>query len=96
MRRRVLTYMSEKPETTEVVAGSWWPKDYRGPPAISLDAGLARGFGVSVGDTVSFNILGREITTTIASLREINWRSLRFDFAVIFAPGTLESAPQAI
>lgn len=91
---RVLTYMSEKPETAEIIAGSWWSEDYRGPPAISLDAGLARGFGVSVGDTLSFNILGREITTTINSLREINWRSLRFDFAVIFAPGTLESAPQ--
>ncbi len=91
---RVLTYMAAKPETAEIVAGSWWSKNYQGPPAISLDAGLARGFGVSVGDTLSFNILGREITATIASLREINWRSLRFDFAVIFAPGTLESAPQ--
>ena len=41
---RVLTYMSEKPETAKIIAGSWWSKDYRGPPAISLDAGLARGF----------------------------------------------------
>ena len=91
---RVLTYLSEKPETAKIIAGSWWSRDYRGPPAVSLDAGLARGFGVSVGDTLSFNILGREITATINSLREINWRSLRFDFAVIFAPGTLENAPQ--
>ena len=91
---RVLTYMSEKPEAAKIIAGSWWSEDYRGPPAISLDASLARGFGVSIGDTLSFNILGREITATITSLREINWRSLRFDFAVIFAPGTLESAPQ--
>ncbi len=91
---RVLTYMAEKPETAEIVAGSWWPKNYEGPPAISLDASLARGFRVSIGDTLSFNILGREITATIASLREINWRSLQFDFAVIFAPGTLEGAPQ--
>ncbi len=92
---RVLTYMSKKPETAEIVAGSWWSEDYRGPPTVSLDAGLARGFGVTIGDTLSFNILGREITANVSSLREINWRSLRFDFAVIFAPGTLETAPQS-
>ena len=31
----------------------------------------------------------------MASLREIDWRSLRFDFAIIFAPGTLEDAPHS-
>jgi len=34
-----------------------------------------------------------DLTAEIASLRKIDWRSLRFDFAIIFAPGTLESAP---
>jgi putative ABC transport system permease protein len=39
--------------------------------------------------------LGRNVEATISSLRKIDWRSLRFDFAIIFAPGTLESAPQS-
>ena len=46
-----------------------------------------------MGDTLTLNIMGREVTATIASTREIDWRSLRFDFAIIFAPGTLEGAP---
>jgi putative ABC transport system permease protein len=90
---RALTYAVEKSLDSEVVAGEWWPADYAGPPIISFDAGLARGFGIGVGDTLTLNVLGREITATIASLREIDWRSLRFDFAIIFAPGTLEAAP---
>jgi putative ABC transport system permease protein len=61
---------------------------------LSLDQGLARGFGVKIGDTLTMNVLGREVTAEIASLREIDWRSLRFDFAIIFAPGVLEGAPQ--
>jgi len=90
---RALTYAAEKTPETEIVKGTWWPSDYQGPPLISFDARVAKGFGISIGDTLTFNILGREVTAKIASLRDIDWRSLRFDFAVIFAPGTLENAP---
>ncbi|MCB2101055.1 MAG: FtsX-like permease family protein [Rhodobacterales bacterium] len=92
---RALTYAAQPARGSRIVAGEWWPSDYKGPPLISFDANLARGFGVGVGDTLTLNILGREFTATIASLREINWRSLRFDFAIIFAPGTLEGAPHS-
>jgi putative ABC transport system permease protein len=91
---RALTYAAEKGTDAKLVDGAWWPADYSGPPLISLDAGLAEGFGVTVGDTLTLNVLGREVTARIASTREIDWRSLRFDFAIIFAPGTLENAPQ--
>ncbi|MBT3238749.1 MAG: ABC transporter permease [Rhodospirillaceae bacterium] len=90
---RALTYAAERPDDAEIVKGQWWPENYSGPPAISFDAGVAKGFGVGVGDTLTLNVLGREITATIMSLREIDWRSLRFDFAIIFAPGSLEGAP---
>ncbi|PPR75547.1 MAG: hypothetical protein CFH05_00658 [Alphaproteobacteria bacterium MarineAlpha3_Bin4] len=92
---RALTYAAERGEASKLVAGEWWPSNYAGPAAISLDAGLARGFGIGIGDTLTFNVLGNEITAIVASLREIDWRSLRFDFAIIFAPGTLEAAPHS-
>ena len=92
---RALTFAERPREGARMVAGEWWPPAYAGPPLISLDAGIARGFRVGVGDTLAFNVLGREITARIANLREIDWRSLRFDFAVIFAPGTLDGAPHA-
>tara|TARA_R110001606_G_C15394693_1_gene652020 strand:+ start:2743 stop:5274 length:2532 start_codon:yes stop_codon:yes gene_type:complete len=90
---RALTSAAELKPDTEIVAGEWWPSDYAGPPLISLDDGLAKGFGVGLGDTLTLNVLGREITGTITSLREIDWQSLRFDFAVVFSPGVLEGAP---
>ncbi len=91
---RALTYSAKPTEGTEIIKGSWWSDNYSGPPIISFDAGVARGFGVDVGDTLTLNVLGREITAEIASLRKIDWRTLRFDFAIIFAPVTLENAPQ--
>jgi putative ABC transport system permease protein len=91
---RGLTYSATLPKGSQLAAGAWWPPDYSGPPLISFDAGLARGMGLTVGDTLTVNLLGREITARIANLRSINWERLGINFAIVFAPGTLEHAPQ--
>ena len=90
---RGLTYAATPPEGTHVVAGQWWPADYSGPPLVSFDANLARGWGVGVGDTLTVNVLGRDITLKIASLRDIAWRSLSLNFVMVASPGLLEHAP---
>jgi len=91
---RGLTYAALPPEGSRIVAGSWWPENYSGPPLISFDAGLAQGFGIGVGDTIAINVLGREIEARVANLRRIDWTTLNINFTFIFAPGTLEGAPQ--
>jgi putative ABC transport system permease protein len=92
---RGLTYATDLPENNTIVAGKWWPADYAGPPQLSFDARLAEGMGLAIGDTLTFNIMGRPITATIANLREIDWSGMGMNFSVIFAPGTLEHAPHA-
>jgi putative ABC transport system permease protein len=89
-----LTYAGAKPDDAVVVAGEWWPTDYAGPALLSLDSEVARELGIDVGDTVSFTILGREIAATVANLRRIDWEGMGLNFSVVFAPGTLEGAPQ--
>jgi putative ABC transport system permease protein len=91
---RGLTYSAALPKGSRLAAGAWWPPDYRGPPLLSFDAGLARGMGLKVGDTITVNLLGREITGVIANLRTIEWERLGINFTLVFAPGTLEQAPQ--
>ncbi len=91
---RGLTDSAALPKGSRLAAGDWWPPDYRGPPLISFDAALARGMGLKVGDTLTVNLLGREITARIANLRTIDWGQLGINFAIVFAPGTLEHAPQ--
>jgi putative ABC transport system permease protein len=90
---RGLTYSANLPRGSQLAAGSWWPPDYNGPPLVSFDAALAHGMGVTVGDTLSVNLLGREITAVIANLRSIDWERLGINFTLVFAPGTLEGAP---
>ncbi|MGE3781467.1 MAG: ABC transporter permease [Alphaproteobacteria bacterium] len=91
---RGLTYAAAPPRGSRIVAGDWWPSDYRGPPLISFDSELAHGMGLAVGDTLTVNLLGREITGRITNLRRIEWARLGINFAIVFAPGTLEAAPQ--
>jgi putative ABC transport system permease protein len=90
---RGLTYAATPPEGTRIVAGHWWPSDYSGEPLVSFDVGLARGWGVRIGDVIRVNVLGRDIDLRVASLRDIAWRSLSLNFAMIASPGLLSSAP---
>lgn len=91
---RGLTYAARQPEGSRVVAGEWWPADYAGPPLVSFDANLAKGFGVGIGDTITVNVLGRDVEARIANLRLIDWSTLNINFTFVFAPGALERAPQ--
>ncbi|WP_342627378.1 FtsX-like permease family protein [Nguyenibacter vanlangensis] len=90
-----LTLSATPPAGTHLAAGQWWPADYAGPPLLSLDAGLARGWGVHLGTTIRLNVLGRAIDFRVASLRDVAWRSLQLNFAFIASPGLLSHAPHS-
>jgi putative ABC transport system permease protein len=90
---RGVTYSATAPEGSRLVAGEWWAADYRGPQLVSFDAELARAFGIGVGDTITVNVLGRDIEAKIASLRRIEWQTLSINFVFVFSPGLLDKAP---
>ncbi|WP_207484785.1 ABC transporter permease [Arenibaculum pallidiluteum] len=91
---RGLTYSAELPSGSRLVAGEWWPRDYAGPPLISVIGDVARAFGVGPGDRLGITILGRTMEARIANVREVDFSSLNINFALVFAPGLLEGAPQ--
>jgi putative ABC transport system permease protein len=92
---RGLTYADAIPQSNRVVAGRWWPAGYEGPPLVSIDVEAAQALGIGVGDTLTVSVLGVEVTAEIASLREIDWDSLGFNFVMVFSPNTLRGAPHS-
>ncbi|MWD27972.1 FtsX-like permease family protein [Aquicoccus sp. SCR17] len=90
---RGLTYSAELPERTRITAGEWWPEDYDGPPLVSFAAEEAEEMGLSLGDTVTVNILGRDITATIASFRQVDFSSAGMGFVMSMDPAALQGAP---
>lgn len=90
---RGLTYSPTVPDGSTVVAGQWWPADYTGEPLVSFEAETAKGLGLKVGDHVTVNVLGRNVTARIANLRDVKWESLSLNFVLVFSPNTLSGAP---
>ncbi|HEX3497657.1 MAG TPA: FtsX-like permease family protein [Methylocella sp.] len=90
---RGITFAESVPEGSSVMKGSWWPKDYHGPPLVSVESEIAKGLGLAIGDEVTVNVLGRDITAKLASTRKVNWRSYGINFVLVFSPNSLAGAP---
>lgn len=93
---RGVTYSDVLPEGSDLTDGEWWPADYDGPPLVSLDREAASTMGVEIGDTLVVSVLGREIETEIASLREVNWDTMGFNYIMVMSPNTLQDAPHTL
>jgi putative ABC transport system permease protein len=92
---RAVSYAEDLPDRTEITAGEWWAAGYDGPPQLSFAAEEAMEMGIGVGDTVTVNILGRDITAEITSLREVDFSSVGMGFVMLMNPGALEGAPHS-
>ena len=93
---RTLTWAATVPPRNEVVAGRWWPADYRGPPLVSIEDRAAQALGLGVGDRITVSVLGVEVPARIAALRRIDWRGLGLNFAIVFSPGYIQEAPHSL
>lgn len=92
---RGITYSGTLPTNSVLIDGAWWPADYDGEPLVSLEAEIAAGLGVAIGDTITVNVLGRNVTARIANLRRLDWESLSINFVMVFSPNTFRGAPHA-
>jgi putative ABC transport system permease protein len=90
---RGITYAADVPRGSKVVAGQWWPKDYKGPPLVSFEKKIAEGLGLKIGDPIVVNVLGRNIAATIANLRTVHWENLGINFVLVFSPNAFAGAP---
>ena len=61
---------------------------------ISIESRYAKNNGIKLGDTLLWNVQGALISTTVGSLREVDWNRVQTNFLVVFPPGVLEEAPQ--
>ena len=93
---RGITYAATPPKGAEIVAGQWWPADYAGPPLVSVDSDIAKGLGLKLGDNLTVNVLGRDVTAKVANFRKIDWRSFAVNFVLVFSPDAFRGAPHSL
>ncbi len=92
---RGISYAAGMPEKTSLTAGQWWPDDYSGPAQISFSAEAAEEIGISLGDSLTLNVLGRDITATITSLRDVDFSNAGMGFVILLNAAALAGAPHS-
>ncbi len=92
---RGVTYSTQPPQNARITDGSWWPEDYTGPPQVSFAAEEAAEMGLKLGDELTVNILGRDITAQLTSLREVDFSTAGMGFVMSMNPSALAGAPHS-
>ena len=92
---RGITYAATPPPGTRITEGEWWPANYQGPTLISFDGDLAQGLGLKLGDTMTLNVLGREIPGKIVNFRHVDFSNGNQNFILILSPGLIDKAPHS-
>ncbi len=90
---RGITFANAVPAGSHIASGAWWSADYAGEPLVSLESRTAHDLDLKIGDTITVNVLGRNITARIANLRTVDWENLGINFVLVFSPGTFAGAP---
>jgi putative ABC transport system permease protein len=85
-----LTWTDQIPEANWIVAGRWWGAlDAEGKPLVSIEQKLAESLDVKLGDILTFTIGSQRMKATVASIRKVQWDTMKPNFYMIFPPGTL-------
>jgi putative ABC transport system permease protein len=89
-REQNLTWTAALGPDNRIVSGHWWAPEDTGKPLVSLATEFQESLGVKLGDTLTFDIGGETLETTVASIRKVKWDTFQPNFFIVFAPGVLE------
>lgn len=87
-----LTWMDNIPLQNEILEGKWWDKNDN-TPQVSIESGVAERLEIKLGDELSFNLGGRELTVPVTSIREVDWKTRQLNFIMIFNEAVLADFP---
>jgi len=90
---RAVSYADALPARTKLTAGTWWGAGYEGPAQLSFSAEEAGEMGLKLGDVITLNILGRDITAPITSFREVDFSTAGMGFVMLMNAAALAGAP---
>ncbi len=82
-----LSHSAVLPENNSVVGGRWRDQEAN---AISIEQGIATTLGLQLGDQLTYDIGGEQLSATITSLRKVDWGSMRANFFAMYPVARLD------
>ena len=87
------SWVENVPEDNSILEGEWWDLSKPDQLQISLDAKVAKDFNILLGDIFTLNVYGREIEGKVVNFREVDYRDLSINFAMLFNPQFAKNIP---
>jgi putative ABC transport system permease protein len=88
-----LSFNTDMQTDNRVAQGRWWRGDEADEPAFSVETGIAEALGISLGDSLSFDVAGQIVSAPVTSLRTVAWDSFNVNFFVVGSPGAQRDLP---
>ncbi|MEZ5290398.1 MAG: FtsX-like permease family protein [Vicinamibacterales bacterium] len=93
-REYTVTYRNHLEANERLVAGAAWDGTPSTAGEVSIEESIRNRFGIDVGDTMRFDVLGRVVSARVTSVRHVDWSDGRAGgFMFVFRPGLLDTAP---
>lgn len=89
-REANIALLSKVPIHNEVVEATESDKVING---VSIEQGIAELYGIALGDKLTFDFLGEQVTEPVVSIRKVVWQSLELNFFFILPDSYLERLP---
>ena len=87
------SWVENIPKDNPILEGEWWDLSKPNQLQISLDAKVAKDFNIQLGDIFTLNVYGREIDGEVINFREVDYRDLSINFAMLFNPQFAKKIP---
>ncbi len=87
------SWVENIPKDNPILKGEWWDLSKPNQLQISLDAKVAKDFNIQLGDIFTLNVYGREIDGEVINFREVDYRDLSINFAMLFNPQFAKQIP---
>ncbi len=87
------SWVENIPKDNPILEGEWWDLSKPNQLQISLDAKVAKDFNIQLGDIFTLNVYGREIDGEVINFREVDYRDLSINFAMLFNPQFAKQIP---
>ena len=90
-RDLVLSGGHELPIGNTLTEGEWFNADINNE--VSVAESLAKRLQLNLGDQLTFDVAGQQVTAKISSLRKVDWGSMKPNFYILFSNDIIEQLP---
>ena len=86
-----LTWSQTLPIGNSISAGQWWGDSNAKPLEVSIESDYAQRMGLTLGQSLTFNVAGIPRKAILSSLREVDWSTMQPNFFFVFSQPLIDA-----